>query len=185
MDKSRTAGAALSAALCIAILAALGGTAAAQENAEAVPDGISVYTNLRYHWSIAYPATWSIEAEDDSFIRIVAPEKNGICGIRSRATSQPTADALADYALAYAKKNLKEHKGLEQVEVSRGRTTLRGDVEAADVMVDLRPNGGQARRIYVVANGNGFMVDCASSGAAWRTNEIQFKKIIASFTLSK
>lgn len=173
------------AATAVLVLLALCGSAAAQDNAKAVPDGISVYTNIRYHWSIAYPATWSIEAQDDAFVRIVAPEKNGVCGIRSRATSQPTADALADYALAYAKKNLKEHKGLDQVTVTRERTKLRGDVDATDVTVDIQPGGGQARRVYAVAGGNGFMVDCAASSASWGSNEIQFKKIIASFTIGK
>ena len=172
------------AAFWIAALLAVSAGAAAQD-AAAIADGISVYTNARYHWSIAYPATWTIEAKDDSFIRIVAPEKNGVCGIRSRSTSQPTADALADYALAYAEKNLKEHKGLEQVTVKRERTKLRGDIDATDVLVDINPNGGQARRIYAVAGGNGFMVDCAASNAAWRSNEPQFKKIIASFTIVK
>ena len=181
MSQSRKT-AARTAALALLVLA---GPAAAQDNAGAVPDGISVYTNVRYHWSIAYPATWSIEAKDDAFVRIVAPEKNGVCGIRSRATSQPTADALADYALAYAQKNLKEHRSLDQVTVSRERTKLRGNIDATDVTVDIRPNGGQARRVYAVAGGNGFMVDCAASNAAWRSNEPQFKKIIASFTIVK
>ena len=112
----------------------------------------------------------------------MAPEKNGICGVRSRATSQTTADQLADYALAYAQKNLKERKGLDQVTTSRERTRLRGDIEATEVTVAIKPNGGQARRIYAVVNGNGFMVNCAASDAAWSSNDLQFKKIIASFT---
>jgi hypothetical protein len=164
-----------------AVLLMLGGAAAAQD----VPDGIEVYSNARYHWSIAYPANWALEAGDEQFIRIVAPEKNGICGVRSRPTSQATADALADYALAYAKKNLKEHKGLDQVTVSRERTRLHGDVEATAVTVAIEPGGGQARRIYAVVGGNGFMVDCAASDAAWHSNEPQFRKIIASFTPSR
>ena len=163
------------------LLLTLGGATAAQQ----APDGIQVYTNPQFHWSIAYPATWGIEADNAQFVRIVAPEKNGICGVRSRPTSQATADALADYALAYAKKNLKEHRGLDQVTVSRERTRLRGDIEATEVTVAMKPNGGQARRIYAVVNGNGFMVDCAASDAAWHSNEPQFKKIIASFTPSR
>lgn len=170
------------AALLSAVL--LGGAAAAQD-APPVPDGISVYTNTEYHWSIAYPATWTLDADDPAFIRIETPEKNGVCGIRSRSTSQPTAQALADYAMSYAKKNLKEHKGLEQVTVNRENKTLRGNVDGVEVLVDIRPDGGQARRVYTVANGNGFMVDCAASSAAWRSNDLQFKKIIASFTVSK
>ena len=150
-----------------------------------MPDGIQVYTNARYHWSIAYPANWGLEVNNEEFIRIVAPEKNGVCGVRSRPTSQATADALADYAMNYARKNLKERKGLEQVTVSRESIRLRGDIPATEVVVAIKPGGGQARRIYTVVSGNGFMVDCAASDAAWPSNDTQFKRIMASFTPSR
>lgn len=159
----------------------LGGAAAAPRAA----DGIQVYTNPHYRWSVAYPANWMLDVKNDGYVRIVAPEKNGACGIRSRPVSQPTADAFADFALAYAKKNLKEHRSIDQVTVSRTQTKLRGEIAATEVVVSLKPGAGQARRIYTVVDGNGYMVNCAASNAAWPDNDRQFKKIIASFTPSR
>lgn len=153
--------------------------------AHAVPDGISVYTNPRYAWSIAYPANWGLDAADAGFVRITAPEKNGVCGIHSGPVKFATAQALTDSMLAFAAKNIKQSKGLQQITVSREDKMLRTGVAAEEVVVRMNPNGGAARRIYAVSNGNGFLVDCAASDAAWASNDVQFKKIVGSFTLSR
>jgi len=169
--------------LAIAAVAALAlaPAAAAQDG----PGGISVYTNPRFQWSIAYPADWRLDVKGDRFVRISAPDKNGVCGIHSGPVKYATAKALTDHMLDYAAKRLKESRGLEQVALSREKKTLRNGVDAEEVVVKIKPNGGQARRVYAVSNGNGFLIDCASSAAGWPRNEPDFKKIIGSFTLGR
>jgi hypothetical protein len=168
---------AVSAAACLCAAA----TAAAETHLE----GIGVYTNPDYQWSIAYPAGWGLEAKDSGFIRISSPAKDGLCGIHSSRVKFTTADELTGYALDYAQKRLKESKGLDQVTLKREKTTLRNGIEANDVLVEIRPGGQQSRRIYAVSQGNGFLIDCASSAANWANLGPDFERILKSFTVGK
>jgi hypothetical protein len=166
----------------LAILSALAFPAAGRAQ---TADGISVYTSAKFHWSVAYPADWRLDSKDDAFIRISAPEKNGVCGIHSGPSKFGTAAELTDSMLEFAAKRLKESKNLEQVTLRREKKVLRNEIEAEEVVVQIKPGGGQAHRVYAVANGNGFLIDCAASDAAWASNDTEFKKIIGSFTLSR
>src|SRR2546427_11375622 len=158
--------------LAVAVLAAPLATEAQQQS----------YTNPVYRWSISYPADWTLDNRDPRFVRILSPADKpwGLCGIHSGSPRVTTLDEFTDFLLADNKRRFKE-RGLLFAISARRPISLPNGIIGNDVLADILP-GGRSRRIYVLADGRGLIVDCETYARLWRELEPVFNRIINSFT---
>jgi tripartite-type tricarboxylate transporter receptor subunit TctC len=157
---------------CTVIAAQPGPVAAASDR---------LYTNPAHRWSIRYPGDWTIDSRDTSFVRIHSAADNALCGIHSRAFPFNTVDEFTDSALAHNARFLKD-RGSALVILSRTRISLPNDIVGNDVLVEIL-HGLRSRRIYVLADGRGFVIDCETYAKNWEKLERSFDWIISSFAL--
>lgn len=143
-----------------------------------------LYTNPVYRWSISYPVGWTMDSSDPSYVRIRSVAENALCGIHSRVTDQfKTVDELTDSLHAHNERYFRD-RGQVFVILARRRITLPNDIVGNDVLTEIGP-GGKSRRIYVLADGRGFTIDCETYAKNWERLEPLYDRIIGSFTLRK
>ena len=141
------------------------------------------YTNSTYRWSISYPSNWTVDDKNPAFVRILSSADNALCGIHTVSVRSKSLDEFTDLMLAQTEQFLKQ-KGLVSVILSRRRISLPNDIAGYDVLVDILP-GGRSRRIFVLADGQAYALDCETYAKNWEKFEPFFKRIINSFTLGE
>jgi hypothetical protein len=140
-------------------------------------------TNSTYHWSISYPPSWTVDDKDPTFVRFLSSPDNALCGIHTQSVPFKTVDEFTDFILDQAEKSLKQ-RGVMSLILSRRQISLPNNIVGNDVFVNLLP-GGASRRIFVLVDGQGFVVDCETYVANWRKLEHSYDQIISSFTVGK
>jgi len=133
-----------------------------------------VYTNPVYRWSIAYPSSWTVDSGNPGFIKISSSADQALCGIHSQTAATRTVDEFTD-ALERAP---------NRVTLARKKISLPNDVIGNDVLSRI-VGGGKSRRIYVLAEGRAFGIDCETYEKDWDRLEPFYDRIIRSFTLGK
>mgnify|MGYP001577310218 CR=1 FL=1 len=144
---------------------------------------LTSYTNPVYLWSISYPSGWAIDSKDPSFVRIGAPVEGALCCIHSRAVRFKTVDEFTDFMLGENERFFRG-RGQAFVILKRQRISVPNDVIGNDVLVEIGP-GGKSRRIFILADGRGLIVDCETYIKNWERLEAGYGIIISSFTLGK
>ncbi len=144
-----------------------------------------LYTNPIYRWSISYPANLKVKSSDPGFVEIYSPAPEGLCGIHSSRGVLPfkTVDEFTDSTLVNAERFFKDRGKLFAI-LARRRISLPNNIIGNDVLTEIGP-GGRSRRIYVLAEGEVFVMDCETYVKNWERLEPTFDRIIRSFTLGK
>ncbi len=142
-----------------------------------------LYTNSTYRWSISYPPNWTVDDKDPTFVRILSSEDNAQCGIHSGSVRFKTVDEFTDFMLAHTGQTLAE-KGFMSIILAQRRISLPNDIIGNDVLVDILP-GGKSRRIFSLADGQGYIINCETAAKNWGKLEPFFERIISSFTLGE
>jgi len=132
------------------------------------------YTNPVYRWSIAYPSSWTVDSGNLGFVKISSPADQALCGIHSREVPFKTVDELTD-ALERAP---------NRVILGRRKISLTNDVIGNDVLARI-VGGGKSRRVYILADGRFFGIDCETYEKDWDRLEPSYDRIVRSFTLGK
>jgi hypothetical protein len=142
------------------------------------------YSNSAWRWSVSYPAQWTVEAGDPTLVRIRFAERNALCSFNSGAMDRfNSADELTDFMLANDAQFFKERKQKFAV-LERRRMTLPNRVVANDVLAEIGP-GQKSRRVYALADGRGFAIDCEAESKNWAVVEADYQRIVASFTVRR
>jgi hypothetical protein len=142
-----------------------------------------VYTNPIYGWSMKYPANWSLDSSDVAFVRILSPENDGVCGVLTGPVQFKSAEEFTDFMLAHSAQTFKR-RGLEVAISSRQQIVLLSGITGTNVLVEIVP-GGRSRRIFVLADGNGLVVDCETYAANWQKLAPTFDRIMGSIDLGE
>jgi tetratricopeptide (TPR) repeat protein len=144
----------------------------------------TVYTNPDFPWSVAYPAGWSVDDSDTSYIRINRSDDDGLfglCGIHSAAVDFTTVDEFVDVSLPHDEEYFKD-RGQTFGVLSRQDITLSSGVSGVETIAEIGP-GGKSRRVYMLADGRAYAIDCETYLADWPKLESVYNQIINSFTL--
>jgi hypothetical protein len=142
------------------------------------------YTSKEWRWSIAYPAGWTVESPEPDLVRIRSSAQGGLCSIVSGAVDRfNTVDELTDFMLDHDERYLKE-KGHKFTVLARKRINLPNGIVGNDVLAEIGP-GGRSRRINVLVDGRGLVVDCEAHAKDWSRLDAAYQRIIASFTVNK
>lgn len=156
-------------------------------HAEVAADSVAqatwaVYVNPAFRWSVSYPADWVVDSTSAASTRIRSADSQCLCGIHSGEVPYKDTDRFTKSMLDFMK-NMAHGDGLRLVVRSRNRLTLSGGVVANDVLTEIQP-GGKSRKVFVMARGTGFMVDCETYAAKWSESESKFDALIRSFALN-
>ena len=143
----------------------------------------TLYTNAAYRWSISYPLSWTVDGGDSSFVRVLPPGSDALCGIHSGNVRFKTLDEFTEFMLAHMEQSLKQ-QGFASVISDQHRISLPRDVIGNDVLVDIVP-GGRSHRIFVLADGRGFGIDCETAAENWERLGPFFDRIVSSFTVEQ
>jgi hypothetical protein len=170
---------------CIRQLEILGYVRAPTEALPPLDIAVSVrsYTSPVYRWSISYPANWTIDSKDPSFVRIHSAADNALCGIHSGPVRFETLDEFTDFMLAHNERFIRG-RGQAFVILARRRISLQNEIIGNDVLVEIGP-GGKSRRILVLVDGRGFAIDCETYATNWEKLDPFFERVINSFTFGK
>jgi tetratricopeptide (TPR) repeat protein len=144
----------------------------------------TVYINPDFPWSISVPPGWGIDDPDTSFVSINRSDDDGgfgLCGIHTGAADFTTVDEFVDAVLAHDPEYFKG-RGQTFVVLSRQDITLSSGVKGIEVIVEIGP-GGKSRRVYMLADGRVYVVDCETYLEDWPKLESVYDQIINSFTL--
>ena len=165
------------------LLIAVATAANGQEPSKAWRD-TRTYSNSAWRWSVSYPAQWTVEAADPAAVRIRFAERNALCSIMSGPMDRfGSAEELADFMLANDEQFFRDKKQKFTI-VERRRITLPNRVAGADVLAEIGP-GQRSRRIYTLADGRGFAIDCETSAKNWEAVEPLYQQVISSFTVRR
>ncbi len=141
-----------------------------------------LYTNRVAHWSIAYPGDWIVDDHDPADVRIYSSAaKTALCGIHSTKAAFKTLDEFTDAVLAHDKLYFVD-KGQVFGVLARTKISLPNTVVGSDVLTEIGP-GGKSRRVYILADGQGFAIDCETYAKDWDRLAPFFEQIIRSFAL--
>jgi len=161
--------------------------AAAPAHAQEAPKSaaaMSKYTSKAWRWTISHPAGWTVDAKDPDTVRIRSARDRALCSVVSGAVDRfNSVDELTDFMLEHDQQYLKE-KGHKFTVLSRQRITLQNGVVGNDVLAGIGPDG-KSRRINVLADGRGLVVDCEAHAKDWSRLEAAYQRVITSFTVSK
>ena len=91
-------------------------------------------------------------------------------------------DEFTDFLLG-DNERLFKGRGVRFAVLARQKITLPGKIVGNDVLADVGPV--RSRRLYVLADGRGFAVDCESDAKSWSGLEVSYRRIIGSFTVGK
>jgi len=142
-----------------------------------------LYTNPVYRWSISYPSSWTVDSGALSFVRIASSADNALCGIHSGAVPFKTVDEFTDTTLANSERYFRD-RGHVFVISARRQISLPNDIIGNDVLTGIGA-GEKSRRVYILADGRGFMLDCETYVKDWDRLEPFYDRIVRSFTLRK
>ena len=136
-----------------------------------------VYTNPTYRWSVTYPADWKMDAADPNNVRVASGD--GLCGFHSGPARLKTADEFADLAEEHDQKAhlTTRHSPKQPISLPNG-------VVGVEVVREIR-GGGRSRRIYMLADGAAYNIDCETYASGWEQFAPFFAQIISSFTLER
>lgn len=162
----------------------LSGGAAAPANYLQTIDSWSDYVHPVYGWSVSYPAHWSIDTANPSFVRIHSDAHAAVCGIHSWGSRWNTLDELTDAILADNERFFQE-KGLRLGVLDRRPISLPNGVVGNDVRTQILPHAEKSRRIYVHEGGRAFVMDCETWPENWENLEPVYDRILNSFTLPR
>lgn len=140
------------------------------------------FANPAYPWSVTYPADWKIDTNPAS-VRIEPPGGGALCGIHSAEVPFKTLDEFVEHNRAFSEKFFKE-RGVALTGPERRPLPLPGGVAGVETLVDMS-NGGRSRRVFVLAEPIGYVIDCETYTGAWEKFEPVFARIIASLTFGK
>ena len=158
-------------------------TATAEPLKPSVAPAERVYTNPVYRWSISYPSSWAVDSADVSFVRITSSTDNALCGIHSGAVPFKTVDEFADTTLANNEQYFRD-RGQVFVISARRQISLPNDITGIDVLTGIGA-GGKSRRVYILVDPRGFMIDCETYAKDWDRLEPFYDRIVKSFTMGK
>jgi hypothetical protein len=145
---------------------------------------MSKYTSKTWRWSIAYPAGWTVENPEPDLVRIRSTTQGGLCSVVSGAVDRfNTVDELTEFMLDHDARYLKE-KGHKFAVLARKKIALPNGVVGNDVLAEIGP-GGKSRRVNVLADGRGLIVDCEAHVKNWSRLEPAYNRIVTSFTVAK
>lgn len=141
------------------------------------------YSSPVYSWSVSYPNDWTIDSKDPNDVRISPPSDDGVCGLHSGAVRFKTVGEFTDFMQENSRQFFKE-KGTTTRSSPKQRISLPNDVIGIDVLTEIL-SGGRSRRIYVLADGVGYNIDCETYASNWEKLAPFFAQIISSFTLER
>jgi hypothetical protein len=149
----------------------------------AAGSGTQSYANPAYPWSVSYPVGWNIDASKANDVRLLAPDGSALCGIHSAEVRFKAADEYADFMLAFNERHFKE-RGVMLTGTGKRPMALAGGVTGIEVITDMS-NGGRSRRVFVLAEPLGYVIDCETYTGSWERYEPVFARIIASLSFRK
>ena len=142
------------------------------------------YTSKTWRWTIAYPAGWTVENPEPDLVRIRSTAQRALCSVVSGAVDRfNNVDELTEFMLDHDERYLKE-KGHKFTVLARKKITLPNGVVGNDVLADVG-SGGRSRRINVLADGRGLIVDCEAHTKDWGRLEPAYNRVVTSFTVMK
>lgn len=145
---------------------------------------MSKYANASWRWAISYPAGWTVESNYPGLVRIHSSAENALCSIHSGPMDRfNTVDELTNFLVAHDEEFFKA-KNLKFAVLARRRITLPNGIAGNDVLAEIGP-GGRSRRLHVLADGRGFAIDCEGYAKDWGRLDASYRRVIASFTVSK
>ena len=145
---------------------------------------LRVYNNAVHRWSVSVPAGWKLDATNPADVRIHSPAGDGLCGMHSRGVTRfTTVDEYSDFMTAFNEQYFKD-RGVQVRSSPKQRISLPNEVSGVDVLTEIL-SGGRSRRIYVLADGVGYGIDCETHATNWEKLEHFFARIIGSFTLER
>jgi len=131
-------------------------------------------------WSVSYPDGWKLDARNPADVRLLSPDGSALCGIHSAEVRFRTLDEYVDSSTAATEKYFKERKVMLTGTGKRPQALPNG-VAGIEVITDMS-NGGRSRRVYVLAEPIGYLIDCETYTGAWEKLEPVFAGIISSLT---
>ena len=147
-----------------------------------------VYTNPVYGWSIKYPTSWSLDSSDLTSVRIHSPENDSLCGVNSGLVRAKSVEEFTDFMLTHSARTF-HRRGLEVVISSRKKVVMLSGIIGVDLLVDLIPVtyalGGRSRRLFVLVDSVGLVLDCETYATNWNKLEPTFDWIMGSFALGE
>jgi hypothetical protein len=168
--------------LLLAFLTALASTHAAGAEQRAI--GMKQFTNKAWRWTVSYPAGWTLDSTNPAFIVIRSAGESALCGIHSGPVDRfNTVNELTEFMLAHDRKFFGDKKQKFTV-LSRAPIRLARGITGNELLVEIGP-GGRSRRLHVLADGRGFAVDCEGYSKTWSRLDPHYRRIIASFAVSK
>ena len=154
-----------------------------QEPAKPARD-MRTYANATWRWSISYPSQWILDANDPALVRVRFAGRNALCSFNSGLMDRfNNADELTDFMLANDAQFFRDRKQRFGV-LERKRITLPNRIVGNDVLAEIG-QGQRSRRIYALADGRGFAIDCESDSTNWSAVEADYQRIVASFTVRR
>ena len=117
-------------------------------------------------------------------VRIRSAAESALCSIHSGPMDRfNSVDELTDFLLANDAQFFREKRQKFAV-LARKRISLPNRIVGNDVLAEIGP-GGRSRRVHVLADGRGFAIDCETYAKNWSSLEVEYQKVIASFTVRK
>lgn len=144
----------------------------------------STFVSPDFPWSIDYPSDWIVNAGEPNFVRISRNVDDGLfalCGVHSNTLGFKTLDEFVDFVIDFEDDYFKE-RGQTYDILSRQAITLTSGMSGIELMVELGP-GGKSRRLYFLAAGYEFVIDCETRLSDWPRLEATYDQIINSFTV--
>jgi hypothetical protein len=152
--------------------------AAAQPTAQAPPPLVT-YNSAMYGWSASYPKGWKVDDSKSEFVLVQAPDKSGHCGFHTAGIEDKfkTAEAWADFMLSAREKHFGNVKSLMRQPVK-----LPSGLSAIESLADIQATG-RSHQLFVVAGGEGYIVDCETEIPNWRKLALLFERVLRSFNV--
>ena len=166
------------------LVAAIAVATAAHGQAPKAAGDMRQYTSKTWRWTISYPAGWTVENPEPDLVRIRSTAQGGLCSVVSGAVDRfNTVDDLTEFMLDHDERYLKE-KGHKFAVLARKKITLPNGVVGNDVLAEVG-SGGRSRRVNVLVDGRGLIVDCEAHAKDWPRLEPAYHRVITSFTVMK
>ena len=137
------------------------------------------FTHPFYKWSLSHLDGWKIKESHPSDVIFVAERQQMMISVRAiPVNSGNSLDNVASYVL--------NTWPPPHFRLISGKTiTLKNGLPALEIIHHIGTGmNGKSRKIIVIVNGQGFLIDAETFFDSWDASELYFEKIINSFTLS-
>ena len=137
------------------------------------------FTHPFYKWSLSHLDGWKIKESHHSDVIFVAERQQMMISVRAiPVNSGNSLDNVASYVL--------NTWPPPHFRLISGKTiTLKNGLPALEIIHHIGTGvNGKSRKIIVIVNGQGFLIDAETFFDSWDASEPYFEKIINSFTLS-